>query len=148
MKTRNRFFTLLIAVLISLSAISSAMAAEQIKKSEEIPALEVIKEGDGIYSVTAKDQAGKVAFYETGLTGNVEDIIENVYNNMFRNAAKACSHIPCNHKIVTGGINHIINTSTGICTMVTTDFYQCACCNEILGMVPNSTKIVGTHAAH
>lgn len=61
-------------------------------------------------------------------------------------SAKSCTHIPCRAKEVWGGINHIISGST--CTMVRYKFYQCACCNAIIKLVPNSGTIVGTHPAH
>ena len=148
MRIGKHFWVLIIAVLISLSAISSVMAEEINSNVTDIPTLEITRDETGCYSVLAKDHEGSIIFTEKGLTGKIEDIIEHSYSNIFRAATKSCTHIPCNHEIVTGGINHVIDWDTDICTMITNDFYRCACCDQILGIVPGSTTVVGTHPAH
>lgn len=110
----------------------------------------MIDNEDGTFSVTAMDCDGNVIFTDQKVSGSVDEIIEGVYKSIYndykRNVKSSCTHIPCNSVIVWGGINHIIIGNT--CTMVRSQFYACACCGEIFGMVPDSTVVVGTHPAH
>lgn len=148
MKIYKRLLALLLIALLSLSATGTAMADDKNNRSVEIPTLKVVQYENGLYFVRAEDKNGNVIYSKDRLAGTLEDIIEDSYNNIFRVAANSCTHIPCNHEIVTGGINHVINNDTGICSMITTDFYRCACCDELIGVVPGSTVVVGTHPAH
>lgn len=116
----------------------------------DIPTLDMYKNEDGTYSVTATDKDNNVIYEADGLVGTIDEVMSNVYSVVLNTApyntlgTKAtCTHIPCANKIVQGGINHIINGT--FCTMVTSKFYQCACCGAILGMVSGSTEIIGTH---
>lgn len=150
---------LLAAILFMLPA-QTAMASEMPntnKESQEnvgsmadVPTLEMIDNQDGTFSVTAIDCDGTVIFTEQKMTGSMDEIIESAYRSIYNSYAgkskSSCTHIPCNHEKVWGGINHIIDGDT--CIMVRSQFYKCKCCGEIIGMVPDSTVIVGTHAAH
>ncbi len=116
----------------------------------DIPTIEMIDNEDGTFSVTAMDCDGNVTLTEQKVSGSVNEIIEGVYKSIYNDytakAKSSCTHIPCNSEEVWGGINHIISGST--CTMIRSKFYKCKCCGEIIGIVPNSTVIVGTHPAH
>lgn len=150
---------LLAAMLFMLPA-QTAMASEMsVTKGEvqensenmiEMPTLEMINDEDGTFLVTATDCDGNVIFAGQKMSGSVEEIVEHVYMSIYneydRKAKSSCTHIPCNQEKVWGNINHIINGDT--CTMVKSQFYKCKCCGAIIGMVSNSTVIVGTHPAH
>lgn len=143
----KRILTFMLTMALFLSMTCTALAAPVSVDVNEnnIPTLEIVKE-EGTFYVTAKDAKGNTVFENTYVSGTVEDVIENTYKVIYANAARSCTHIPCNQTIVWGGVNHII--SGDICEMVRTQFYKCACCGAIIGMVPNSTVIVGTHPAH
>lgn len=118
----------------------------------DVPTFEMVDNEDGTFSITAVDCDGNVIFTEEKVSGSVDEIIEDVYKAIYndyvgkeRNAKSSCTHIPCNQSKVWGGINYVISGDT--CTMIRSQFYKCACCSQIIGMVPNSTVVVGTHAA-
>lgn len=153
----------LLAAMIFMLPTQTAMAAEisdinreaweDIGSMADVPTFEMVDNEDGTFSVTAVDCDGNVIFTEEKVSGSVDEIIEDVYKAIYndyvgeeRNAKSSCTHIPCNQSKVWGGINHVISGDT--CTMIRSQFYKCACCSQIIGMVPNSTVVVGTHAAH
>lgn len=156
---KNTIMFLLAAILFMVPA-QTAMASEMpnmnkeslenVGSMEDVPTLEMIDNQDGTFSVTAINCDGNVIFTEQNVAGNADEIIEGVYKSVYNDYAGkvkgSCTHIPCNHEIVWGGINHIIDGDT--CIMVRSQFYKCKCCGEIIGMVSDSTVIVGTHAAH
>lgn len=141
-------WVLTITVFISLPAISNVMTEEINSNVTDIPTLEITRDGTGYYSVLAKDHGGSIIFTEKGLTGTVKDIIEYSYGNIFRAVIKSRTHISCNHEIVTGGTNHVIDWDADICTMIADDFYRCACYDQILGIVPRSITVAGAHPTH
>ena len=110
-----------------------------------MPTLEIV-EKNGVYSVKAMDSEGNIIYQQENMEGTAEEITENVYNILFMSRTRSCTHIPCTHTIVWGGINHYISGST--CTMIRQQFYKCSGCGNIIGVVPNSAVVVGTHPAH
>ena len=162
MKTNIKVMVFGLAMLLSFLPMTTVIEANdnsasesQIKTYYEIPTVKIIENSDvGTFSAYAEDSNGNVIFSENGIIAeSAEEVIMYVYNTIFgaqekMTSTSSCTHIPCNHLIVQGAINHIINESTGICTMVRSKFYQCACCNAIIGVVPDSTVVVGTHPAH
>lgn len=158
MKIIKKVIVLGVALMVTLLPMNRVLAAEvnttvdyNISMEniyDEIPSLEIIENvEDGTYSICAVDSKNNVIYEKNGLTGSIDDVIYQVYSEIysFTACSRACSHVPYSHNVVQGGVNHIINSSTGFCTMVTSKFYQCAGCGEILGMVSGSTTVVGTH---
>lgn len=150
MKLKKRIITLGLVAILTMLPISNVMAMGTTPLNPkaiytEAPTLE-INENNGTCSVTATDANGNIVFEKTENADSIEDIIYSTYDTILAESAKSCTHIPCRHNKVWGGINHIISGST--CTMVRYKFYQCACCKAIIGLVPNSGTIVGTHPAH
>ena len=162
MKINIKVMVFVLAMLLSFLPMTTVMAANdnstsdsQMKTYYEIPTVKIIENSDiGAFSAYAEDSNGNVIFSESDIIAeSAEEVIMYVYNTIFGAQTKiastsSCTHIPCNHVKVQGAINHIINESTGICTMVRSQYYQCACCSAIIGIVPDSTVVVGTHPAH
>ena len=158
MNVLKKIFVCLVVMSLFLPSIKVEAAETTYSKNEndtsnDIPTINMTKLENGKYIVEVIDCDGNVMYLEE-ISGTIETILLEVYNKILTPVANTygviggpnCTHIPCNHKIVQGGINHIIDGD--ICIMVTTKFYQCACCGAIIGMVEGSTEIVGTHPAH
>lgn len=154
----KRVLALLIITLLAIVPANSILAAEpEVSESQEsvvledenVPTLELKEDSEnGTWTVTVKDNEGNIISENSNIVGTSEEIVIDTYNSLMMNVETiaSCSHVPFSHSQVLGGINHIIRGNT--CTMVRYKFFKCNGCGAIVGMVPNSAVIVGTHPAH
>lgn len=153
----KKILSTLMIMLFALVPVNSALAIDLVEgvceesmlsESVDLPTLELEENlENGTWDVTVKDVKGNIVMKNNGVIGSAEEIIINTYRSLTdARTIAGCSHIPCSQSQVLGGINHVI--SGGTCTMVRYKFYKCNCCGAILGMVPNSAIVVGTHPAH